>query len=156
MCGTRKVLTATKPIAQDLFFGFNLDDEINVVADCAQIGLHTEIGPLESSAGGKTSGVNLVERVLTDFVYDNVERNRFGHAMQGELSRDRPGVIVLFTNSVPTNVISGNSVTSNQSAPLRSLSRGANCVCRVSVLMATFTLLAGTLLASKLMFPLNR
>src|SRR4029077_17937232 len=68
---------------------------INVVADRAQIGLHTEIGALESGAGGKTGGINLVERVLTDFVHDNVERNRLGHAMQGELSRDCPGVIVL-------------------------------------------------------------
>ena len=34
----------------------------------------------------KPAEFNLVERVLTDFVYDNVERNRVGHAMQGELS----------------------------------------------------------------------
>ena len=39
--------------------------------------------------------LNLVEWVLTDFVYDNVERNRLGHAMQGELPCYRPGVIVL-------------------------------------------------------------
>jgi hypothetical protein len=63
--------------------------------DRAQIGLHAEIGALESAAGGKAGGINLVERVLTDFVYDNIERDRLGHAMQGELSRDCPGVIVL-------------------------------------------------------------
>src|SRR4029077_10714256 len=66
-----------------------------VVADRAQIGLHTEIGALESAGGGKTGGINLVERVLTGFVYYNVEPNRLCHAMQGELSRDCPSVIVL-------------------------------------------------------------
>src|ERR1700738_1418092 len=79
-----------------LFLGLDLDDEVNVVSDRTQIGLHAEIRAFESAAGGKTSRVYLVERVLTDFVYDNVERNRFGHAMQGELSGNRPGVIVLF------------------------------------------------------------
>ena len=58
------------------FFGFNLDDNIYVVSDRTQIGFHAEIRAFESPAGGKTSRVNLVERVLTDFVYDNVERNR--------------------------------------------------------------------------------
>ena len=140
-----QVLTA--PVALGLFLGLYLDDEVNVVSDRTQIGLHAEIRAFGSAAGGKTSQVNFVKRVLTDFVYDNVERDRFGHAMQGELSRDRPSVIVLFHKFSPTYVISGNSVTLNQSAPLRSLSRGANWVCKLLVLMVTFSLLAATLLA---------
>jgi hypothetical protein len=66
-----------------LFLGLYLDDEINVVADGAQIGLHAEIGPLESAAGGKAGGINLVERVLTDFIYDNIERDRLGSRHAG-------------------------------------------------------------------------
>src|SRR5580704_15451670 len=73
-----------------LFLGLDLDDEVNVVSDRTQISLHAKIRAFESTAGGKTSRVNLVKRVLTDFVHDNVEGNRLGHAMQRELSGNRP------------------------------------------------------------------
>src|SRR5262249_55576013 len=58
-----------------LFLGLYLDDEVNVVSDRTQIGLHSEIRALKSAAGGKARGVNLVERVLPDFVHNNVECN---------------------------------------------------------------------------------
>jgi len=64
-----------------LFLGLNLDDEVYVVPDSTQIGLHAEIRALEGTPGGKTSRVSLVEGILTDFVYDDVECNWFGHAM---------------------------------------------------------------------------
>ena len=37
------------------FLGFDLDDEVHVVPDRTQVGLHAEIRALESAAGGKTS-----------------------------------------------------------------------------------------------------
>jgi hypothetical protein len=73
--------SGTKPSALRLFLGFDLNDEVYVVPDRAQIGLHAEIRAFESTAGGKTSRVNLVEGILTNFVYDDVERNWFSHAM---------------------------------------------------------------------------
>ena len=36
-----------------LFLGFDLDDEINVVSDGTQVGLHSEIGAFKTAAGGK-------------------------------------------------------------------------------------------------------
>ena len=63
----REVLTARW---SGLFLGLDLDDEVNVVSDRTQISLHAEIRAFESTASGKTSRVNLVKRVLTDFVYD--------------------------------------------------------------------------------------
>jgi hypothetical protein len=55
-----KFLTATKTIGHDFFLASISMDEINVVADRAQIGLHTEIGALESAAGGKTGCASAV------------------------------------------------------------------------------------------------
>ena len=55
-----------------IFLGFDLNDEVHVVPDRAQIGLHAEIRAFESTAGGKTSQVNLVEGILTDFVYNTL------------------------------------------------------------------------------------
>ena len=61
--------------------GLDLDNEVHVVSDSTQIGLHAEIRAFESTAGGKTCRVNLVEGILANFAYDDVECNRLGHAM---------------------------------------------------------------------------
>jgi hypothetical protein len=74
---------AVDPKVSGFLLGFDLDDEVNVVPDRTQKGLHAEVGALESAAGRKAGGVDLVEWVLPDFIYNNVERNRLGHAVQG-------------------------------------------------------------------------
>jgi hypothetical protein len=120
---------AVDPKVSGFLLGFDLDDEVNVVPDRTQKGLHAEVGALESAAGRKAGGVDLVEWVLPDFIYNNVERNRLGHAVQGQFPGDRSSASSFFKKSLPTYVISGNSVVLNQSAPLRSLSRiAANIV----------------------------
>src|SRR5208282_1159016 len=54
---------------------------------------------------------------------------------------------------LPTKVMSGNSSTLNQSAPLRSVSRGANCDSRLLVLTSTLSLLATGLAGSNAIVP---
>jgi hypothetical protein len=39
------------PKVSGLLLGFNLDDEVNVISDRTQKGLHAEIGAFESAAG---------------------------------------------------------------------------------------------------------
>ena len=64
-----------------LLLGLDLDDEVHVVPDSTQIGLHAEIRAFESTAGGKTCRVAILSRGFANFVYDDVECNRLGHAM---------------------------------------------------------------------------
>jgi hypothetical protein len=59
---------AVDPKVSGFLLGFDLDDEVNVVPDRTQKGLHAEVGALESPAGRKAGGVNLVEWVLPDFI----------------------------------------------------------------------------------------
>src|SRR5262249_40177870 len=126
----------------------------DLVADRAQERLHAEIGTLRGATRRQASGILFVERVLAYLIRDNVERHRLGRAVSVRFLVIVPVCSSVFANSVPTKGISGNSVMLNQSAPLRSLSRGADCVCR-SVLMVTVNLLAATFSGSKLKFPLK-
>ena len=143
----RHPLLAYRPSALDL------EVQVDLVADHAERRLHAEVAALDGCTAAEADDMALVPGVLTFLIEDDVNVTGCVTPAMVRSPRIVPVLSPVLVNSVPTKVMSGNSVALNQSAPCMSLSLCALFVEMLDTFRATLSELASGLAASKSNVP---